>query len=168
MRMAPLQGLRGIVGWRHAAQLGHAGRQPKTPGRCSQIPIHSCHPNGRAHAAWSLPRPTSRTRVEASTLGAERPPTHPNANGQHVLERMHPRAATRQALRPKRWTRLWCDAVSPSTWKSPHEVACGPSTLGSRQEASLPPNFQPPHSRLSRSPLPAPHSRIPRGPKPLP
>ena len=166
--LVPLQGPQEIVGWRPAARRGHAKRQPKTPGRCSRIPIHSCHPNGRARGAWSLPRPTWRTRGEGSRPRAEPPPIHPNTNGRHVLERMHLRAATRQGHRPKHWSRLWCDAVSPSTWKSPHGVASGPSTLGSHQEASLPPNFQHSDSRRSRSPLPAPHSRIPRDLKPLP
>ena len=120
------------------------------------------------HVAHGLCPGPHGGRGEGSRPRAEPPPIPPNANGRHVLERMHPRAATRQGPRPKHWSRLWCDAVSPSTWKSPHGVASGPSTLGSHQEASLPPNFQHPDSRRSRSPLPAPHSRIPRDLKPLP
>ena len=114
------------------------------------------------------PKSTLRTWVEESPLRAAPPPFPPNANGPRALAHTRPREATRRGRRPKRWKGRGAMRAAQATWTSQDEVAFGPSTLCTRLEASLAPSFQSPHSRRSRSHLPAPRSRIPRGPRPLP
>ena len=152
------------------------------------VPRHSAasQSGGQGHQATAIKSPTAPTAPvvrhmehglrpsniedvgEESTLRLASPPFPPNANGPRALAHTRPREAIRRGRRPKRRTRPWFASGFLTKWTSQDEVAFGPSTLCTHQEASLPPSFQSLHSGWSQFHLPAPRSRIPRGPRPRP